>query len=165
MNFKNWSKPRFNLFTVFAFVMYYIISVIVPLVYLILRFDLFVKAENVGMWTGIAIFLIILGGIEFIKRSKGLLEKLPQATHQQAMFKFSSQMVFSLLIPIVGIIILFLLKINWEFYRETLMILFCTQIVCIILDTYIMKFIYNEIRIRKNSSEMNELQDRQDLMR
>lgn len=165
MNFKKWSKVKFNLFMIFSYLFYYIISVITPLVYIVKRFKLTIKPEQIGHISGVALILVVLAFIELLKRSKGLLAKLPDEKHSQALFKYTVEGIFSLILPVGVIIGIIFLKVDWKFYSETIIALATTQIISTIFYTYVVRFVDKEIRQRKEASAFNEMSDRRELMR
>lgn len=165
MNFKTWGRAKFNTFMVFSFLFYYFISVVIPVIYIIERFDLFIKSESVGKFTGLAIVLVVVGLIELLKRSKDLFKRLPDETKGQATFKYICEGCFSLIFPVGVLLAILMLKIDWTFYSHTIVVLMITQIVAIIFDTFVMKFVYKEIRQRKDASRFNEMEDRREMMK
>lgn len=144
---------------------YFGVTLVAPVFIIADKYNLFVKAESVGKLTGTAMIIILCIAVIIFSKLRKWLDKLPDASIGQQRLKFTLQMIYNMIVPVGGIVILGLLKDNFMLGYEVLNKVIYCFIGGAFIDGLFIKYFDKEIYFRQQAREKNEIEKRQFLVK
>lgn len=154
---KRW--PLFWL-SLFFKVVYLGLTLIAPIVIIACKYSLFIKKEQVGKLNGWGLILLIVFVVIGLRGFKKQLAKLPDITIGQQRFKYSLELVYALLFPIIAYFVIIQFKSNFTLAYTTFKWCFWFVIGGIFIDKLFISYIDKEIELRHKAQEQKEINDR-----
>lgn len=154
-----WSQKKLRLLYISFVALYYIFTLIVPIIIIGVRYDLFARVSDnrVTGWCLIIILVIVILALRSLGK---FLNKLPDLTLKQQRLKYTLMGVKALFIPIVIIILVNILKNDFSFAAITIVSCSGSFIAGIIVDYVCIKYIEKELELREKANEKIEIEKR-----
>lgn len=167
MFFKNidtWEQKRLRLFALIFNALYLVATLVVPIVIVGCRYQIFHKVSSYRLtgWGWICAICVAVVSIRVVKK---VVNKLPESTHKEQMLKYSILGIRALFIPILLLIAMKALKNDFELAYNTLWWCLISYSIGILLDYTCIKYLDREIALRKIAKEKIEIDKRVDLLR
>lgn len=131
---------------------------IAPIIIVGCKYDLF-KSSGTRL-TGVGLIVVICVVVFVIKVVKRLLNKLPQEDKKQQTFKFVALMIYSLMLPVGGILLLHLIKTNVSLACDTIMWCLFSFMGGIVIDHLTLKYLEVEWDLRTDAKHQIEVNKR-----
>ena len=145
-NIENWSPKKLKVnFLIYGFI-YLAFALIIPVIIVGIKYDL-IKSSSTRL-TGVGLILIVCIAVFAFKGLKRLLNKLPEEELKEQRFKFTILMIYSLMLPVGGILLLNLIKTNVNLACDTLIKVLASIIVSVMLDYTTLKYLEVEWDLR-----------------
>ncbi len=145
-NIENWSQKKLKLTWLVYNIIYLILMLVAPIIIVATKYNL--SKENSTKLTMVGFILIIFISVFVFRYGKRLLSKLPQAKKSDQVFKFMLLLVVALMMPILGLILIHLIRQNVEQACNTISYCLYSIIAGITLDHLSIKFIETEFDLR-----------------
>ena len=164
-NLETFTKKKLRTLNALFGVLYFIASVLVPIIIVGINYKLFDSVEATTKLTAVGVICVIILGFYAFNKMKNAIENLPQLTHNQQCFKFTIQM-FVEMIPfaIIGVL-LFFAKNEIDVAYKT----FCQCMIAIgvskLIDGLFCKYLKAEYDLRNKSLELVEIEKRKELVK
>ncbi len=160
---EKWSQKKLKLNFLFYGLIYFSMALVAPIVIVGCKYDL-IKSSATKL-TGVGMILAICVGVFLFRILKKLLNKLPQETKKEQIYKYIFLMIYSLMIPAFGIMVLQLIKQNVDLACDTLT--WCLGFICgsIVLDHLALKFLEAEWDLRQEAKHQIEVNKRVETLR
>lgn len=163
-NIEKWSKSKLKGMNILFSLLHFIALVLVPIIIVGKNYGLFSNEEGGLKLTAIGIIVVVILGLYAFTKLKRVIEELPQIKLGQQRFKFSIQMLLSLL-PIVIIMAgLQLAKANFIIAVNVIQWCSVSFIGAVLIDGLFLKYIHQELSLRMKSLEMVEIEKRKELV-
>lgn len=164
-NLETLEKKKLRMLNAIFGILYFIASVIVPIIIVGIKYSLFKSVEATTKLTGVGIICVIILGFYAYNKMKNAIENLPQLTHKQQCFKFTIQMIIEMM-PF-GIIcgLLFYAKNEIEMAFDTFMACMISIIISKLIDGLFCKYLKAEYDLRNKSLELVEVEKRKELVK
>lgn len=162
-----WSKGKLILVTVIVAIAYFLAASVVPCIIIAMNYGIFKHSSNyrlTGAGLIIVVILISFGG----KAIKGLLGFLPRDTQKQQIFRYSLELVFGMIIPLLAIWGIHLIKVNVTNACKTATQCVISYMVAILINNLAFKsLIYqwqcmSEVSHNKKIKRMEQAQTKKD---
>lgn len=138
-NIASWSQKKLKAHFLVYGLFYLAFALVIPIIIVGIKYDL-IKSSSTRL-TGVGLILVACIAVFLLKGVKRLLNKLPQEEKPEQCFKFSVLLVYNLLLPVGGIILLHLIKQNVNLACDTLMKCLASFIFAIMIDYTSLKFL------------------------
>lgn len=145
-NIENWSPKKLKAHFVLYGLLYLAFALIIPIIIIGIKYNL-IKSSSTRL-TGVGLIIVICIAVFFFKGVKTLLNKLPQDELKEQRFKFTILMLYSLMLPVGGILLLNLIKQNVNLACDTLIKVLASIIVSVMLDYTTLKYLEVEWDLR-----------------
>lgn len=146
---ENWSQSKLKTnFLIYGF-LYFVLVLIVPTVIIGTKYNL-IKSSSLRL-TGMGLILVVFIAVFLLKGLKRLLNKLPQDELKEQRFKFIALLIYSLMLPVGGILLLQLIKQNVTLACDTISYCLYSIIAAIVLDHLTLKFLEVEWDLRQEA--------------
>lgn len=146
---ENWSKKKVRTtFLVFG-LFYLIFALVIPCVIVGVKYDL-IKSSSTRL-TGVGLILVVCIAVFLLKGVKRLFAKMPQDELKEQRLKFTCQMIYSLFLPVLGLVMIRLIKQNVVLACDTLTACIWSIIVSIVIDHTMLKYIEAEFDLRNEA--------------
>lgn len=155
---ENWSQSKLRGFWILFNIIYLTLMLVVPIIIVATKYNL--QKENSTKLTMVGFILIIFISVFVFRYGKRLLSKLPQAKKNQQIFKFSLVLVVNLMIPVMGLIVVSLIKQNVALACSTISYCLYSIIAGIVLDHLTIKYLEAEFDLRSKAFEKIEVDKR-----
>ena len=155
---ENWSQKKLKIQWLIWNIIYLVLMIIVPVIIVSTKYNL--SKESSTKLTLVGFILIIFISVFLFKYGKRLLNKLPQVKKGQQIFKFITMLFINIMIPVLGLILIHLIKQNVNLACETISYCLYSIIAGIVLDHLTIKFIEAEFDLRAKADEYIEVQKR-----
>lgn len=146
---KNLSKKQMILVTVSSYVMYFLCTILAPVITVCIKFDLFNAAKESKLQiSGWALVLLLIGavvGLFIIRRS---VNKMSDIRPANAYFKYTLQTISNLVLPVVVLLLIDLFKNDIALASSTLTLMCIYYIAGGVIDGAVISFIDRENKIR-----------------
>lgn len=158
-----WDTKKLRLFMLIFNGAYLLCSLIIPIIIVGCRYQIFSQAaKRLTGWGWIIAITIAVVGIRTFSR---VVKKLPESTHKEQIVKYSILGVKALAIPILLLIAMRLLKDDFDLAYNTLWWCLISYTVAILIDYTCIKFIDREYDLRRIAKEKIEIDKRVDLLK
>lgn len=163
-NIDTWEQKRLRLFALIFNALYLVATLVVPIVIVGCRYQIFHKVSSYRLtgWGWICAICVAVVSIRVVKK---VVNKLPESTHKEQMLKYSILGIRALFIPILLLIAMKALKNDFELAYNTLWWCLISYSIGILLDYTCIKYLDREIALRKIAKEKIEIDKRVDLLR
>lgn len=159
-----WSKAKLKGWNITFTLLHFIALVLVPIIIVGSNYGLFTKDDGGFKLTAIGIIVVVILGLYAFVKLKKVVENLPQLKHSQQAFKFTIQMILSL-IPIAIILVgLEFAKKNFEIAGNVIKWCSISFVVAILIDGLFLKYIQQENDLRTKTLEVVEIEKRKELI-
>lgn len=153
-----WSQNKLKYTWLAYAILYLVFSLIIPIICVATKYNL-IKESSTKL-TGVGLILILCIAVFLIKGCNRLIAKLPQENKKEQCFKFMIQMVYALLFPVCGLIIVSLIKQNVTLACDTISYCLYSLICAIVLDHLTLKFLECEWDLRQEAKHQIEVNKR-----
>ena len=159
--FKNRTKKEMLAWTACTYVAYFIITILAPVLTILVNYDVF-NAETttkvkLGVSAVVLLIVVAVVGLFFIKRT---LEKLNDIHEGVAIFKYSLETVSNVILPVIILVALYFLNIDFDRAKTTILTIMILYIAGGILDGTLINIISRENRIRDKALLDKEASER-----
>lgn len=162
-NIANWEQSKLRkVFWIYKSI-YLIGMLLIPIIIIASRYDL-IKNSSTRL-TGIGLILVVCFAVYVLESLKNFIKDMAEITKAQQIVKFTSNLVFSLVIPVLIIIAVQLIKQNVELACDTILYCMISIIASIILDNIAVKYLEAERHLRKEAQKKLEIDKRADAMK
>lgn len=144
-NIENWSQKKLKLTWLAYNIIYLILMLVAPIIIVKTNYKI---TKGGSTLTLVGLILILFISVFIFRYGKRLLSKLPQATKKDQVFKFILLMVVALMMPILGLILIYLIRQNVEQACNTIRYCLYSIIAGIVLDHLTIKFLEAESDLR-----------------
>ncbi len=163
-NIDTWDQKKLRIFYIIFEVLYYVLTLIVPIIIVGVRYQIFVHVSSYKLtgWGIILVSIILIVGVRSLNKG---LNKLPDTTIKEQKVKYTILGVKALIIPIFIIIVMSLLKDDFALAYNTIwlcLIFFCAGI---LVDYLCIKYIEKEIELRRKAKEKIEIDKRVEVLK
>lgn len=143
-NIDSWTKKKLYLMTAIFGSLYFIAATIVPVIIVATNYNLFGTSNYKLTAAGIivVIFLLTAGRKAF----NWVTSIMPQETQKQQIFRYSFELAFALIIPIVGLWVIHLFKVNMELAANTASACIVSFMVAIVIDNVFLKTLRYQVQ-------------------
>lgn len=131
---EHWSSNKLKAHFLIYGLFYLAFALVAPIIIIGVKYDL-IKSSSTRL-TGVGLVLVVCIAVFLLKGVKRLLNKLPQDELKEQRFKFTILMIYSLILPVGGILLLNLIKTNVDLACNTL-IKVLSSIICSIMVDYL----------------------------
>lgn len=157
-NIENWSQKQLRREFITYGIFYLMFALIIPCIIVGVKYDL-IKSSSVRL-TGVGLILVVVIAVFLLKGVKNILLKLPQEQHKEQCLKFTILMIYSLMLPIGGILLLNLIKTNVTLACDTLTKCLASFIFSIMIDYMSLKYLEVEFDFRQEAKHQLEVEKR-----
>lgn len=163
-NLETFDKKKLRMLNVIFGILYFIASVVVPIIIVGINYNLFQSVEAQTKLTAVGVICLIILGFYAYNKMKNAIENLPQLTHKQQCFKFTIQMFIEMMpFAIIGVLLFFA--------KNETQVAFNTFGACMIaigisklIDGLFCKYLKAEYDLRNKSLELVEIEKRKKLV-
>lgn len=145
-NIETWSQKKLKGNFILYGLLYIIFALIVPVIIISCKYDL-IKSRSTRL-SGVGLILVVCILVFLIKGIKRLLDKLPQEEKKEQVFKFTVIMIYNLIIPIGGLILVYVIKQNVTLACDTITCCLYSMIAAIVIDSLTLKYLEVEWDLR-----------------
>lgn len=142
---------------------YLILMLLIPVIIIGCRYDL-IKNSSTRL-TGIGLILVVCFVVYVMESLKNFITKMAEVTKAQQIFKFTANLAFSLIIPILILVTLQLIKQNVILACDTIMYCIISIIFGIVLDNLTIKYLEAERTLRKETQKSLEIDKRKEALK
>ncbi len=157
-NIASWSQKKLKLNFLFYGLIYLAFVLVAPIIIVSMKYNL-VKSSSTRL-TGVGLILVVCVAVFLFKGVKRLLNKLPQDELNEQRFKFTTLMIYSLMLPIGGILLLNLIKTNVDLACDTLVKVLASIIFSIMVDYMALHYLEAEWDLRQEAKHKNAVNKR-----
>lgn len=153
-----WSMKKLRLMSLTFNCLYLILTVLVPVIIVGCRYQIFHKVSSYRLtgWGWICAICVAIVSIRIVKK---VVNKLPEVTHKQQMLKYSILGVRALFIPILLLIGMKALKNDFDLAYNTLWLCLIFYTVGIIIDYTCIMYIDRAKEIKYKAMEKIVIDD------
>lgn len=158
-NIENWSKKKCKMVELTLDLLQLIFSLIIPIIIVAWKYDLFTKAEGWKLTSSglIVVVIVAFTGINYLSKQ---IKKLPEATYNERKVKYTVQGIQKALVPAIIIGILQVIKKNVE--TGVFVITWCmaSYIVAIAIQYLFTEYVSHELMVYDKASEQQEINNK-----
>ena len=163
-NLETFDKKKLRMLNVIFGILYFIASVVVPIIIVGINYNLFQSVEAQTKLTAVGVICLIILGFYAYNKMKNAIENLPQLTHKQQCFKFTIQMFIEMMpFAIIGVL-LFFAKNETQVAFNTFGACMIAIGVSKLIDGLFCKYLKAEYDLRNKSLELVEIEKRKKLV-
>ena len=159
--FKDRTKKEMLAWTACTYIVYFIITIVGPVLTILINYDVFNAETTTKVKIGVSavVLLVVVGvvGLFFIKRT---IEKLNDIHEGVAIFKYSLETVSNGILPVIILVALYFLNIDFDRAKTTILTIMILYIAAGILDGTLINIISRENRIRDKALLDKEASER-----
>ena len=134
----SWSKKKLITMTAIFASLYFLAATVIPVLIVSANYNLIGKGGNYKL-TAAGLIVVIMILTIGRKSVNWITSIMPQETQKQQIFRYSFEMVFALIVPLVGFWVIQLFKKNVELAANTASWCVLSFIVAIIIDNVFLK--------------------------
>jgi len=150
---ENWSQKKLRITWIYSTIIYLLLMIVAPIIIVSTKYNI-TKNGSPTKLTIAAFILIIFIAVFFFRFGKRLLSKLPQTTKVEQIFKFIILLVVNLMGPVLGLILVSIIKNNVILACDTISLCLYSIISGIVWDHLTIKFLEAESDLRDKAKEM-----------
>lgn len=159
-----WSQKKLKRVNGLFTLLHFIALVVIPIIIVGFNYQLFSKEEGGFKLTAIGIIVVIILGLYAYFKLRKVINDLPQIKKSQQCFKFTSQMILSLLPICIILAGLQLAKSNFLLAIEVIQWCSISFVGAVLIDGLFLKYIHQEVSIRAKTLEVVEIEKRKGLI-
>ena len=160
----NYSNKKLSaLYWVFLIV-YFIVMLLGPFIIISERYEIF-KEVGTKQLTGFGVCILLAFMVIGLRFLKSKIALLPENTVNQRRFKFTIQMIYSLIFPVACVFVLCALWSNFDLAFATIRDCLIFIISGILLDYLVIKYLESERTLRSETQRDNEKAKRMHLFK
>lgn len=145
-------------------ILYFIASVVVPIIIVGVNYNLFKNVEATTKLTAVGMICVVILGFYAFNKLKYVLDNLPQLTYKQQCFKFTIQMFIEMIPFIIIGVLLFFAKNEIDVAFNTFWQCMIAISISKLIDGLFCKYIKAEYDLRNKSLELVEIEKRKGLV-
>lgn len=159
-----WDKKKLWLMLIIFNGIYLLFSLVIPIIIVGCQYQIFhkVSAYRLTGWGWICAIVVAVVGIRTLSK---FIKKLPETTRKEQIIKYSILGVKALVIPILLLVVLNLLKSDFDLAYSTLWWCLISYVFAIAIDYTCVKYLDAELDLRKEATRKNEVNKRAELER
>lgn len=157
---QSWSNKKLFWAHLIVGLVYIGFMLIAPVITVSCKYELFITSEKVGKLSGFGILIVIIIGIVGIRALKNVVSNLPETTYGKMWFKVAMTTVYSLMLPILAVIVMGCFKDDFATAYETMKLVLIFFICGILVDKLVLSWIERERRLRNAGEEADEIDAR-----
>ena len=146
---ETWSQKKLRAHFLIYGLFYLAFALITPIVIVGIKYDL-IKSNSTRL-TGVGLILVVCIAIFLLKGVKRLLMKLPQEELKEQRVKFTILMIYNMMLPVGGILLLNLIKANVTLACDTLIKCLASIIFSIMIDYTTLQYLEVEFDLRREA--------------
>lgn len=127
--------------------LYFLFMLVCPIVVIATRYQIF-KEINTYSLTGMGVCLLLIFVVVGMKALSNKIKTFPENTLAQRRVKFSFQLGYSLVIPIIAVAILVTLWLSFDRAFATLRDCLVFYVLAVLVDNLFVKYIESERKLR-----------------
>lgn len=158
------SKGQMLAVTIITYAIYFLLTILAPVLTICIKFDLFSVAETKLKISGWAIILLLVAAVVGLTILNKSITKMTDTRPANAYFKYTLQTISNLILPVATIFIVIWIRADMAKASSTLILMCSYYIAGGIIDGAIISFIDRENRLRDGSLEDKEKDDRRNLV-
>jgi len=140
----SWSKKKLYLMTAIFGSLYFIVATVIPVIIFASSYNLFGNSNYKLTVAGIIVIIFLLtSGRKAFRWVVGLL---PRETQKQQILRYSIELVAGLIIPAIGLWVIYLFKTNMELASETATKCVISFMVAILIDNVFLKTLAYQVQ-------------------
>ena len=164
-NIESYDKKKLRMLNAIFGILYFITSVIAPVIIVGINYELFKTTEATTKLTAVGIICVIVLGFYAYNKLKNAIDSLPQIKHNQQCFKFTIQM-FTEMIPFIIISLLLFFARNeidtaYKTFSQCMLVIFISKFI----DGMFCKYLKAELELRYKALELVEIEKRKELVK
>ena len=160
----SWEQKKLRLFYIGFNVLYYILTLMIPIIIIGCRYQIFKKVSSYRI-TGWGLILITSVVFVAVRSLNKALNKLPDTTLKEQRLKYTLLGFKALIIPIFIVIVMGLLKNDFALAYNTIWLCMIFFISGIFVDYLVIKYLEKEIELRNKAKEKIEVDKRAENMK
>ena len=146
---KNLSKKQMILLTISTYVIYFLCTILAPVITICIKFDLFNAAKEsklkISGWALVLLIIAAVVGLFILKRA---INKMSDIRPANAYFKYTLQTISNLVLPLLVLLVGGLFKKDIDLASSTLTLMCFYYIAGGLIDGAVISFIDRENKIR-----------------
>lgn len=158
---ESWSKTKLRTYWIVFNILYFIASLIIPIIIVGCRYQIFKYSANFRL-TGWGIILAIIIAIVGIRTLTRMLNKLPESTLSEQRVKYTALGLKALIVPIFILFVMHLFKSDFDLAYNTIWWSLFSYMFGIAIDFTCLHYIDRELDLRNKAKEQNEINTRID---
>ncbi len=155
----NWDKKKLFIISLIFNGIYLLCSLIIPIIIVGCRYQLFAKVSNYRL-TGWGWIIAITVSVVGVRTLGKVIRKLPESTLNQQRLKYTILGLKALAIPILLLVAMYLLKSDFDLAYQTLWWCLISYSAAIVVDYTCIMYLDREADLRKKAYELNEVNKR-----
>lgn len=158
-----WDQKKLRVMRIVFNAIYLLFSLVIPIIIIGCVYQIFhkVSAYRLTAWGWIcAIFIAVVG----IRALSKVINKLPESTRKEQIIKYSILGVKALVIPILLLVVLKLMKNDFDRAYGTLWWCLISYAFAIAIDYTCIKYLDREVDLREAAKEKMEINKRAELL-
>ena len=159
-----WEQKKLMVMRIVFNAIYLLFSLIVPIIIIGCTYQIFHKVSTYRLtgWGWICAITIAVVGIRALSK---VINKLPESTRKEQIIKYSILGVKALVIPILLLVVLQLMKNDFDLAYSTLWWCLISYTFAIVVDYTCIKYLDREVDLREAAKEKIEINKRVELER
>lgn len=105
---------HFKLAYILSYAVYFVLVLVVPCIIIATKYNLFVAADKVDKLSGFGLIVVMCFAVVGLGVLKKTINKIPTANINMCRIKAGMNLIFNALAPIIVVVILSLMKSNFE---------------------------------------------------
>ena len=158
-----WSRKKLRTNYLIYGALYLVFALIIPTVIIGVKYNL-IKSSSVRL-TGVGLILVVFVAVFLLKGLKRAILNLPQDELKEQRFKYTILMIYSLMLPVGGILLLNLIKANVTLACDTLIKCLASIIFSIMIDYMTLKYLETEYSLRNEAKHQIAVNKRIDTLK
>lgn len=158
-----WSRKKLRTNYLIYGALYLVFALIIPTVIIGVKYNL-IKSSSVRL-TGVGLILVVFIAVFLLKGLKRVILNLPQDELKEQRFKYTILMIYSLMLPVGGILLLNLIKANVTLACDTLIKCLASIIFSIMIDYMTLKYLETEYSLRNEAKHQIAVNKRIDTLK
>ena len=148
---KECSKKKLFFLTLGAYVVYFCLAILGPVLTVCLKYDLFNTAAQKTKINGFALLILIIIAVVSMVLLKKAVAKIKDVSKAACYFKYILETISNLVFPVMTLVVVYLMKTNFELASSTMIIVCIFYVLAELLNGLVINFIDRENRIRQDS--------------
>lgn len=158
-----WEQKKLRIMWIVFNAIYLLFSLVIPIIIIGIKYQIFhkVSAYRLTGWGWICAIVIAVVGIKTLSK---VIKKLPESTRKEQIVKYSILGVKALVIPILLLVVLKLMKNDFDLAYGVLWWCLLSYTFAIAIEYTCVKYLDRELDIRKEAKQKIEIDKRVELL-